>query len=109
MYNLMCIYGCHACAAVSAPDGLRRQRLLRSISHMCHRIAAVGRPVTGAAPAVLTSLALVLRGGGGNFAKFADMHNEKLATVSCQQCGYTELYKGETSMLGNIPDFLVGG
>ena len=26
-----------------------------------------------------------------------------------QQCGYTELDRGETSMLGNIFDFLVGG
>ena len=76
---------------------------------MCHRIAAVGRPVAGAVPAVLTTLSLVLRGGGGNLAKFTDVQSKKLATVSCQQCGYGEFYKGETSMLGNILDFFVGG
>ena len=49
------------------------------------------------------------RATGGNFAKFADVQNKKFTTVSCKQCGYTELYKGETSMLGNILDFFVGG
>ena len=33
---------------------------------------------------------------------------QKFTTVSCKQCGYTELYRGETSMLGNIFDFFVG-
>ncbi len=49
------------------------------------------------------------RATGGNFAKFADVQNKKFTTVSCKQCGYTELYRGETSMLGNILDFFVGG
>ena len=48
------------------------------------------------------------RATGGNFAKFADVQNKKFTTVSCKQCGYTELYRGETSMLGNILDFFVG-
>ena len=49
------------------------------------------------------------RAAGGNFAKFADVQSKQLTTVSCQRCGYTEPYKGDTSMLGNILDFFVGG
>ena len=49
------------------------------------------------------------RATGGNFAKFADVQNKKFTTVSCKQCGYTELYKGDTSMLSNIFDFFAGG
>lgn len=40
----MCNYGQLACAALSGRDGPRRQGRFRSISHVCHRIAAVGDP-----------------------------------------------------------------
>ncbi len=30
---------------------------------------------------------------GGNFAKIFDIQNKKFITISCSQCGYTELYK----------------
>lgn len=42
---------------------------------------------------------------GGGFAKIFDVQNKKFATVSCTRCGYTEIYKAETSALGNIFDF----
>ena len=29
---------------------------------------------------------------GGNFAKIFDVQNKKFITISCTQCGYTELY-----------------
>ncbi|MDO4280206.1 MAG: zinc ribbon domain-containing protein [Peptococcaceae bacterium] len=45
---------------------------------------------------------------GGNFAKFLDVQNKKFITISCQDCGYTELYKQQTSAGGNILDFLIG-
>ena len=45
------------------------------------------------------------RATGGNFAKIFDIQNRKFSTVSCKQCGYTEIYKGETSKLSNIFDF----
>ena len=48
------------------------------------------------------------RATGGNFAKIFDIQNRKFSTVSCQQCGYTEIYKGETSKLANIFDFFAG-
>lgn len=46
---------------------------------------------------------------GGNFAKLFDVQNKKFITVSCKQCGYTELYKAETDAGMNILDFLMNG
>lgn len=45
---------------------------------------------------------------GGNFAKIFDIQNKKFITVSCTQCGYTELYKAETDTGMNVLDFLLG-
>ncbi len=42
---------------------------------------------------------------GGGFSKIFDIQNKKFFTVSCTQCGFTELYRGKTSTLGNIFDF----
>ncbi len=44
---------------------------------------------------------------GGNFAKIFDIQNKKFVTVSCKQCGYTELYKANTDAGMNILDFLM--
>ncbi len=46
---------------------------------------------------------------GGNFAKIFDVQNKKFITVSCKKCGYTELYKANSSMGMNIFDFLTNG
>lgn len=43
---------------------------------------------------------------GGNFAKLFDVQNKKFYTISCAHCGFTELYKAETSDGWNILDFL---
>ena len=45
------------------------------------------------------------RATGGNVAKIFDVQNKKFTTVSCKQCGYTEIYKGSTSGMGNVLDF----
>lgn len=45
------------------------------------------------------------RAVGGGFAKIFDVQNKKFYTVTCTQCGFTEIYKGDTSTLGNIFDF----
>lgn len=42
---------------------------------------------------------------GGNFAKIFDIQNKKFITVTCCHCGYTELYKSQTSEGWNILDF----
>jgi len=44
---------------------------------------------------------------GGNFAKLFDIQNKKFVTVSCTQCGYTELYRAQGSDGMNILDFLL--
>ncbi|WP_447440504.1 zinc ribbon domain-containing protein, partial [Staphylococcus aureus] len=35
--------------------------------------------------------------------------NKKFITISCTQCGYTELYRSQTSGGMNVLDFLLGG
>lgn len=45
---------------------------------------------------------------GGNFAKIFDIQNKRFITISCSQCGYTELYRAETDAGMNILDFLLG-
>ncbi|MGI5825408.1 MAG: zinc ribbon domain-containing protein [Bacillota bacterium] len=45
---------------------------------------------------------------GGGFAKLMDIQNKRFITVSCNQCGYTELYKTDTDAGMNILDFLLG-
>lgn len=45
---------------------------------------------------------------GGNFAKLFDIQNKKFITVSCTNCGYTELYRAENDAGMDILDFLMG-
>ncbi len=45
------------------------------------------------------------RAAGGMFAKIFDVQNKRFTTVSCSRCGYTEIYRGTTSTVGNIFDF----
>jgi uncharacterized protein len=47
----------------------------------------------------------VFRATGGRFAKVFDVQNKKFTTVTCTRCKYTEMYRAETSALGNIFDF----
>ena len=47
-----------------------------------------------------------IRTTGGAFSKIFDVQNKKFSTVSCTRCMYTELYKTDTTTLGNIFDFL---
>ncbi|WEV42489.1 zinc ribbon domain-containing protein [Bifidobacterium sp. ESL0682] len=44
---------------------------------------------------------------GGEFAKLFNVQNKKFITVSCTQCGYTELYRAETDAGMNVLDFLM--
>ncbi len=43
---------------------------------------------------------------GGGFSKFFDIQNKKFSTVTCTRCKYTEIYKTDTSNLGNFFDFM---
>ena len=44
------------------------------------------------------------RATGGMLSKVFDVQSKRFTTVSCTQCRYTELYKADSSMLGNIFD-----
>ncbi|WDF82495.1 zinc ribbon domain-containing protein [Lacticaseibacillus pabuli] len=44
---------------------------------------------------------------GGTFTKLMNVQNKRFVTISCTQCGYTELYKAKTSTGMNVLDFLM--
>ncbi len=46
---------------------------------------------------------------GGTFSKLFDIQTEKFTTVSCTNCGYTEIYKRTSNTGENVIDFLFGG
>lgn len=45
---------------------------------------------------------------GGGFSKIFDIQDKKFITISCAKCGYTELYRAETTTGENVLDFLLG-
>lgn len=47
-----------------------------------------------------------LQATGGNFAKLFDVQNKRFVTVSCCNCGYTELYRQDPDDVMNVLDFL---
>ena len=46
---------------------------------------------------------------GGNFAKLFDVQNKRFTTVSCTNCGFTELYRKKNARGMDVLDFLLGG
>lgn len=45
-----------------------------------------------------------IRTTGGFLSKVFDVQNRRFTTVTCTRCQYTELYRADSSMLGNIFD-----
>ncbi|MBN1780992.1 zinc ribbon domain-containing protein [bacterium] len=45
------------------------------------------------------------RATGGFLSKVFDVQNKKFSTVTCTRCQYTEIYRRDSSTLGNIFDF----
>lgn len=45
------------------------------------------------------------RATGGFLSKVFDIQSKRFSTVTCTRCKYTEIYRAESSMLGNIFDF----
>ena len=44
---------------------------------------------------------------GGGLTKFLNIQNNKFITISCTECGFTEIFKaGKSGMLANIFDAL---
>ncbi|UCH98405.1 MAG: zinc ribbon domain-containing protein [Candidatus Aminicenantes bacterium] len=46
-----------------------------------------------------------IRAAGGFWSKVFDVQGKRFSSVTCSQCKYTEFYKADTNMLGNIFDF----
>jgi len=48
-----------------------------------------------------------IRTTGSGFSRFMNLQNQKYATISCTDCGFTELYKRSGGgALGNVFDIL---
>ncbi len=45
------------------------------------------------------------RATGGFWSKIFDVQNKRFTTVTCTQCTYTEIYRADSSTLGNVFDF----
>ncbi|MBL7066763.1 MAG: zinc ribbon domain-containing protein [Candidatus Marinimicrobia bacterium] len=45
-----------------------------------------------------------VRTTGSFLAKIFDVQNVKFTSVTCKRCRYTELFKADSNMLGNIFD-----
>ena len=45
-----------------------------------------------------------VRTTGSFLAKIFDVQNVKFTSVTCTRCSYTELFKADSNMLGNIFD-----
>jgi len=48
------------------------------------------------------------RATGGTLSKIFDVQNQKFTTITCQKCFYTDIYKADSSTLGNVLDFFTG-
>lgn len=45
------------------------------------------------------------RATGGILSQIFDVQNKKFSTVTCTRCSYTEVYRTDSSSLGNVFDF----
>lgn len=47
-----------------------------------------------------------MRATGGFLTKVFNIQTKKFTTITCRRCRYVELYQADSSMLGNIFDFM---
>lgn len=45
------------------------------------------------------------RATGGFLSKIFDVQSKRFTTVTCKKCQYTEIYRTDSSTIGNIFDF----
>lgn len=45
------------------------------------------------------------RATGGFWTKIFDVQSRRFTTITCERCKYTEIYKADSNMLGNLFDF----
>jgi predicted nucleic-acid-binding Zn-ribbon protein len=48
------------------------------------------------------------RATGGILTQLLDIQNKHFSTVICERCGYTEVYRADSSQLTSIFDLFVG-
>ena len=46
---------------------------------------------------------------GDFWSRFFDISHQRYTAVSCKSCGHTEFYKGSSTLLSNILDFIGHG
>lgn len=46
-----------------------------------------------------------LRGAGGFLGKIFDVQRQRFTTVTCSECRYTEIYRGDANLLEDVLDF----
>ena len=49
-----------------------------------------------------------IRTTGNGVSRLLNLQNQKFLAHSCTHCGFTELYRADTSALGNALDLLLG-
>lgn len=47
------------------------------------------------------------RATGGFLTKVFNVQSKRFSTVTCTRCSYTEIYRTDSSMLGNVFDFFM--
>ena len=45
----------------------------------------------------------------GRFGRFFDYQGKKFTAITCDNCGYTEFYRQQSGMAGNVLDVLASG
>jgi len=50
-----------------------------------------------------------VRSAGNFFMKLLNIQNRRFASYTCTRCGYTELFEGKSSTVGNVLDFFTNG
>ena len=50
-----------------------------------------------------------IRTTGGGLSRFLDVQNQQFSHITCENCGYTELFKRRSGKAGNILDMFLGG
>ena len=49
-----------------------------------------------------------IRTTGSGLSRFLNFQNQKFTAISCGKCGYTDLFRTDSSGIGNVLDLLGG-
>ncbi|MCP4580294.1 MAG: GTP-binding protein [candidate division Zixibacteria bacterium] len=74
-------------------EGEKRNKHLNNLNYVCPKCSNTQYEIGE------------FRAAGGFWSKIFDVQGARFSTVSCRRCRYTEIYKADSHMLGNIFDF----